>query len=291
MRPRAFTYHAPSSIAEVIDILEQHGAEARVLAGGQSLVPVMKLRLASPKHIVDITRVPALDLIRGDDGALLVGALATHEAIENSALVQAHCPVLAEAASHIADPIVRNRGTIGGNLCHADPAADFPLAAIALGAELIAAGRASSRAIPIDRFFAGFLTTALKPDEILTALRIPKPPPHSGGAHLKLSRRSNGLAIVGAAVMLAMDDDGNCTDVRVALAGMGPMPIRAAAAERALRGNRITQAVIVDAAALAPRQTDPPSDVHGSAEYRRTIAPVIVGRALKLAAERAGALL
>ena len=291
MRPRVFSYHAPSSVAEAIDILEQYGADARILAGGQSLVPAMKLRLASPKHIVDITRVAALNLIRSDNGSLVVGALATHEAIENSILVQEHCPVLAEAASHIADPIVRNRGTIGGSLCHADPAADFPLAALALGAELIAAGRGSSRAIPVDRFFVGFLSTALKTDEILTALRISKPLPHSGGAHLKFSRRTNGLAIVGAAVTLAMDDGGNCTDVRVALSGMGQTPIRATAVEQALRSNRITHAAIADAASLALQQTDPPSDMHGSAEYRRSIAPVIVGRALKLAAQRAGALL
>jgi aerobic carbon-monoxide dehydrogenase medium subunit len=238
LRPRAFAYHAPSSIAEAIDILEQHGTDARVLAGGQSLATLLKLRLAAPKYVVDITRVPALDFIRDENDSLLVGALATHEAIENSPVIHAYCPLLAETASHIADPIVRNRGTIGGSLCHADPAADFPAAAIALGAELIASARGSSRAIPVDHFFTGFLTTALKPHEILSAIRIPKAPPRSGGAHLKLSRRTNGLAIVGAAATLAIDDDGGCANVRVALAGMGPTPLRAAAVEHALRANK-----------------------------------------------------
>jgi aerobic carbon-monoxide dehydrogenase medium subunit len=288
VRPGVFTYDAPASVAEVIDILHRHGPEAKVLAGGQSLVPMMKLRLTALTHIVDIGRVPDLDAISEDNGALVIGAMARHEAIENSPLVRARCPLLAEAASHIADPIVRNRGTIGGSLCHADPAADFPLAAIVLGAEMIATGRESSRAIPIDRFFTGFLTTALKPDELLTAVKIPKAPAKCGGAHLKLSRRTNGLAIVGAAAMLALDDGGNCADVRVALAGMGPTSVRAAAVERALHGKRITQTAIDNAAALAAQDTDPPSDLHGSAEYRRSVAPVIAGRVLKLAAQRAG---
>jgi carbon-monoxide dehydrogenase medium subunit len=288
VRPGAFTYDAPASVAEAIDILRRHGSGAKVLAGGQSLVPMMKLRLTALTHIVDIARVPDLDAIREDNGALIIGAMARHEAIENSPLVRARCPLLAEAASHIADPIVRNRGTIGGSLCHADPAADFPLAAIVLGAEMIATGSGSSRAIPIDRFFTGFFTTALKPDELLTAIKIPGAPAKCGGAHLKLSRRTNGLAIVGAAAMLAVDDAGNCADVRVALAGMGPTSVRAAAVEHALRGKRITRSAIEGAAALAAENTDPPSDIHGSAEYRRSVAPVIAGRVLKLAAERAG---
>jgi CO/xanthine dehydrogenase FAD-binding subunit len=154
---------------------------------------------------------------------------------------------------------------------------------------MIATGRGSSRAIPVDRFFTGFLTTALKTDELLTAVRIPKAPAKCGGAHLKLSRRTNGLAIVGAAAILALDDGGNCADVRLALAGMGPTSMRAAAVERALSGKTVTQTAIDDAAALAAQDTDPPSDLHGSAEYRRSVAPVIAGRVLKLAAQRAGA--
>lgn len=260
-----------------------------MLAGGQSLVSMMKLRVAAPQHIVDINRIAHLDDIRIEDGKLVIGALATHDAIENSPLVRSHCPVLAETAGHIADPLVRNRGTMGGSLCHADPAADFPLAAIVLKAELVAQGPKGTRAIAVDDFFVGFLTTALGPDEVLTAIRIPRARARSGGAHMKLSRRTNGVAMVGAAATVVLDENGHCVDVGVCLGGMGLTALRAKAVERALRGKRIDDAAISQAAELAVEGTDPPSDVHASAQYRLTVAPTVAARVLRLACERAGA--
>ena len=289
MRPRSFTYSAPVTVAEAVATLQRYGEDAKVLAGGQSLVPMLKLRLAAPKHIVDINRIPELDAIRLEDGALVIGALTTHDAIENSALVRVHCPLLAETAQHIADPLVRNRGTIGGSLCHADPAADFPLAAIVLKAKLEAEGPEGVRAIGADDFFVGFLTTALQPYEILTTIRFPRLRPRSGAAHMKLSRRTNGLATVGVAAMVALDEVGNCADVGVGMAGMALSPIRARAVEQALRGKRIDDNAISQAAVLAIEGTDPPSDVHGSANYRLAVAPTITARVLRLACERAGA--
>ncbi len=289
MRPRTFTYSAPATIAEAVATLQRFGGEARVLAGGQSLVPMMKLRLASPQHIVDINRIAHLDDIRVDNGKLVIGALATHDAIESSPLVRAECPLIAETAGHIADPLVRNRGTIGGSLCHADPAADFPLAAIVLKAELIAQGPKGTRTIAADDFFVGFLTTALAPDEILTAIRIPRARARSGGAHMKVSRRTNGLPMVAAAAAVVLDENGHCVDVGVCVGAMGLTPIRAKAVENALRGKRIDEAAISRAAELAVEGTDPPSDIHGSARYRLTVAPTVAARVLRLACERAGA--
>jgi len=289
MRPRSFTYSAPATIAEAVAALQRYGGEARVLAGGQSLVSMMKLRVAAPQHIVDINRIAHLDDIRTDNGKLLIGALATHDAIENSPLVRSHCPLLAETAGHIADPLVRNRGTMGGSLCHADPAADFPLAAIVLKAELVAQGPKGTRVIAADDFFVGFLATALAPDEVLTAIRIPRAQALSGGAHMKLSRRTNGLAMVGAAATVVLDENGHCAEVGVCLGGMGLTAIRAKAVERALRGKRIDDAAISQAAQLAVEGTDPPSDIHASAQYRLTVAPTVAARVLRLACERAGA--
>ncbi len=289
MRPRSFTYSAPATVVEAITTLQRYGEEAKVLAGGQSLLPMLKLRLASPKHIVDINRISQLNDIRIDDSGLIIGALTTHNAIEDSALVREHCPLLSEIAPRIADPLVRNRGTIGGSLCHADPAADFPLAAIALKAELFAQGPEGTRAIAVDDFFVGFLTTALQPYEILTTIRFPRLRSRSGAAHMKLSRRTNGLATVGAAAMVALDQAGTCVDAGVSMAGMALSAIRAGAVERALRGKRIDDKAISEAAALAGEGTDPPSDVHGSAKYRLAVAPTITARVLRLAYERARA--
>ncbi len=289
MRPRTFTYSAPATIAEAVAALQRYGGEARVLAGGQSLVSMMKLRVAAPQHIVDINRIAHLDDIRIEDGKLVIGALATHDAIENSPLVRGECPLLAETAGHIADPQVRNRGTMGGSLCHADPAADFPLAAIVLKAELVAQGPKETRAIAADDFFVGFLATALESGEILTAIRIPRAQARSGGAHLKLSRRTNGLAIAAAAATVVLDENGHCVDVGVCVGAMGLTPIRAEGVERALRGKRIDGAAISRAAQLAAEGTDPPSDIHGSAQYRLAVVPIVAARVLRLACERAGA--
>jgi len=289
MRPRTFTYEAPATIPEAIAALQRYGDRARVLAGGQSLLPMMKLRLVAPQHIIDINRIPGLDQIRIDSGNLVIGALATHDAIENSPIVRSECPLLAETAGHIADPLVRNRGTIGGSLCHADPAADFPLAAIVSKAELIVQGPKGTRAIPADNFLVGFLTTALQPGEILTAIKIPRAQARSAGAHIKISRRTNGPAMVGAAAAVVLDENGHCRDIAVGLGAMGPTSIRAKAVEQALRGRRIDDDAVSQAADLVLEGTDPPSDVHASAQYRRAIAPALAARVLRLACERAGA--
>lgn len=288
MRPRAFTYVAPGSMAEAVAALRQHGTDAKVLAGGQSLVPLMKLRLASPKHLVDITRIPRLDDIRVDGDYLTIGTLVTHDTIETSPLVRDGCPVLAEAAGHIADPIVRNRGTIGGNLCHADPAGDFPSVIVTLGAELTVEGSQGKRTVAADAFFVDLMTTALGPDEVLTAVRIPRLPSCTGGAHIKLSRRVNGLAIVSATALITLGDGDTCREVKVCLGNMGPRPLRALAVEQALQGGRLNAEAIQGAARRAGEGAAPPSDIHGSAAYRLEVAQVLTERVLKLAYRRAG---
>jgi len=278
---------APSSVDEAISLLTKHGDEAKLLAGGHSLIPIMKLRLAQPKYLIDIGRLPGLSDIREANGAIGVGGLVTHHTLETSDLLKSKLPLLPETAAHVADVQVRNRGTIGGSLVHADPAADLPAAALALGAELLVVGPGGKRTIKADDFFVGLLATAIAPDEVLTEVRFPLPPPRTGAAYVKVPNKASHYAIVGVAAVVTMGNAGRCEQARIGLTGVTHVPRRAAAAENALAGEALDDGAIAGAAALAADGIKALSDIHASAEFRLHLTKVMTGRALTLAASRA----
>ncbi len=288
MIPAAFEYHAPSSISEATAMLARLGEDAKVLAGGQSLIPLMKLRLAGPRHLVDINRIPDLAYIREADGFLRIGALTRESELEESDLVRTRYPLLHDTCRVIADPLVRNLATVGGNLAHGDPANDHPATMLALGAEVVAAGRKGERRIPIASFFTGPFATALKPDEILVEIRVPIPPPRSGGAYLKLERKVGDFATAAVAVQLALGADGACEQVGIGLTNVGLTPIKAGQAESALKGKRPDEKAIQQAARLAVEASQPSADLRGPVEYKRDLVRVLTARALRRALERAG---
>jgi carbon-monoxide dehydrogenase medium subunit len=269
MIPAPFEYRRADSVEQALSVLAEHGDDAKLLAGGHSLLPMMKLRLARPEVLVDIARIADLAYTRVDGDELVVGALTRHADVAGSELVQAEAPLLAHSASLVGDPQVRHRGTIGGSLAHADPAADLPMAVLVLGATLVLTGANGSRQVSADEFFTGFFETALAPDEMLTEIRVPRRPGVAWG-YEKFVRRANDWAIVGAAAI----------DGRVALANMGSRPLRAAATESALASG----ASVADAAALAAEGTEPGADLHADVEYRQHLARVLTGRALAAAA-------
>lgn len=287
MIPAAFEYHAPASIAEATALLARYGDDAKVLSGGQSLIPMMKLRLATPRHVVDINRVPGLGHLREEDGVLRIGALAREADLEASELMAARYPLLADASRVIADPLVRNLATVCGNLAHADPANDHPAAMLALGAELVAVGPKGERRIPARSFFTGFFTTALQAGEILVEARVPSPPPRSGGAYLKLERKVGDFATAAVAVQLTLGSDGACERAGIGLTNVGPTPIEARAAAGFLQGRRPEDSVIREAARLAAGESRPASDLRGPEEYKRDLVRVLTARALRTALERA----
>jgi CO/xanthine dehydrogenase FAD-binding subunit len=287
MKPPSFEYFDPRTSEEALALLAEHGDEAKVLAGGQSLVPMMNLRLAQPSVLVDVNRVAGLGGIEAWDGGLAIGALVRQSELEGSSVVAERCPLLVEAVKHVAHPTIRHRGTVGGSLAHADPAAELPAVMLALDAQLVVRNRERARTIPSAEFFVGVLTTAMEPDELLGGIRVPGLPPRSGSAFLELSRSHGAFAIVGAAAVVALDESGRCAEARIALCGAGPTPIRAGQAEQGLRGEQMTDSAIEAAAERAAEETDPASDLHGSAAYRRKMARVMSRRALALAAERA----
>ena len=239
MIPPSFDYYAPATAEEAIGLLQQLGPEAKILSGGMSLIPLMRLRLAAPRHLIDINRIAGLAEIEETDGFLRIGALTREAELERSDLVRAKYPILAETAAVIGDPLVRNRATVGGNLAHADPANDHPATMLALAAEVVATGPTGERRIPITSFFTGFFATALDPDEILTEIRIPIPPPRSGGAYVKLERKVGDFATAGVAAQLTLGGDDVCEQVRIGLTNVGSIPIEARQAEEVLRGKRI----------------------------------------------------
>ncbi len=288
MIPAAFDYHVPASIAEATALLAQYGEDAKVLSGGQSLIPMMKLRLASPRHVVDINRIPGLAYVRETDGVLAIGALARESDLEESDLVRARYPILADTTKVIADPIVRNLATVCGNLAHGDPANDHPATMLALGAELLAVGPARTRRLPADSFFTGPFTTALAADEILTEIRIPAPPPRSGGAYVKLERKVGDFATAAVAVQVTLGPSGTCERAGIGLTNVGPTPIQARRAEAFLTGKRLDDAVIRQAGQLAAEEAQPTSDLRGPVEYKRDLVRVLTARALRRAVERAG---
>ena len=310
MIPPPFDYHAPGSLEEALALLGKLD-DAKVMSGGQSLLPMLKLRLATPANIVDIGGIPGLDSIAEEGGHLRIGALVTETALEESAVVAERYPVLLDTAKVIADPLVRNRATICGNVAHGDPANDHPATMIALRATMVATGPDGERSIGVDDFFHGLFMTALQHGEILTEIRIPAPGPHSGGAYLKLERKVGDYAVAGVAVQLTLDANGKVTQAGVGLTNLGMAPIRASGAEEVLTGatlmdpgglrgafrrvrDAITRApdaadVIAAASQAAADATDPVADRRGSVEYKRNMARVLTRRAIRKALERAAA--
>ncbi len=288
MFPASFGYFAARSIEEALELLTRHGDDAKLLAGGHSLIPAMKLRLASPRYLIDIGRVPGLSGVRVDGESLAIGALTVHADVASSELVRQRLPGLAEAASMIGDVQVRNRGTIGGSVAHADPAADFPIILTALAASFILQSSSGRRTVPVDKFFIDFFTTALTPNEVLTEIRIPLPSSGAGTAYAKLGHPASGYVVVSAGVLLIRDQSGRCASARVALGGLGSIPLRAAATETVLQGQPLTPEVIAAAAAKAAEGTDPDDDLYASAEYKRHMATVYARRAIESAVRRAG---
>jgi carbon-monoxide dehydrogenase medium subunit len=288
MIPAPFDYHAPASLADAIALLQQHGDEAKVLSGGQSLLPLLKLRLASVSHLVDIGRIPGLEYIREEDGVLRIGGRTRESALERSDLIAARYPILLDTARVIADPLVRNRATVGGNLAHADPANDHPATMIALGARIVATGAGGERTIPAEAFFTGLFSTALRPDEILTEIRVPVPPPRSGGAYVKLERKVGDFATAAAAVQITLDAAGRIERAGIGLTSAGPTPVKAREAEAFLQGRALEPPVVAEAARLAAAAASPTADRRGSVEYKREMARVLTARALRKAVERAG---
>lgn len=289
MIPGQFSYHAPASIPEAITLLRQYGDDAKILSGGQSLIPLMRFRLAQPSHLVDINGINGLAYIREEGGTLQIGALTREADLDAEPLITERYPLLHDAIQVIADPLVRNLATVCGNVAHADPANDHPAVMLAYRAEVVAEGPHGKRMIPIDDFFVDTFVTALEPDEVLIELRIPSPTQRSGGAYQKLERKVGDYAIAGVAVQLALNDAGEVAQAGIGLTNLGPMPIRAVEAENALVGNVPDDAALTMAAELAAAASDPVDDLRGPADYKRAVTRTLTLRALRTALERARA--
>ena len=283
MYPPNFEYFAPTTLDEAVSTLERFGDEGKVLAGGMSLIPVMKLRFAAPRALVDINRIGGLDELRAEDG-LTIGALVRHRACERSELLRGRYGVLGDAAKQISDPIVRNVGTVCGSLAHADPQGDWGSVMLAVRAEVVARGPEGERTIPIDELFQGPFTTSLAPAEIITEVRVPDPRARAGGTYLKLERKVGDFATVGVAVHASFSN-GTVGRAGIALTGVGPTNLRAEAAEEALAGQALDDEAIGEAARLAAMEAQPRSDVRGSEAYKRNAVRVLVARGLREAAE------
>jgi carbon-monoxide dehydrogenase medium subunit len=287
MIPSAFDYVVPSSLDEAVALLRAHDGEAKVLSGGQSLIPMLKLRLAAPAVLVDINQLGGLDYVEERDGALRIGALAREASLESSAVVRDRYPILLDTARVIADPIVRNSATICGNVAHGDPGNDHPATMIALDASFVLRGPDGTRTVAARNFFLGLFATALASDEIVTEIAIPLPAPPTGGAYLKLERKVGDFATAAVAAQVTFDEQGTCTSARLALTNVGPTPIAATQAGGFLVGTRLEDEAIEQAARLAAAVAEPFADRRGSPEYKRDVVRVLAGRALHLAARRA----
>jgi CO/xanthine dehydrogenase FAD-binding subunit len=286
MKPSAFEYHRPESLAEAVEVLGQLDDEGRILAGGQSLVPLMNFRLAQPTHVVDINRLADLDYVRVEDGAVRVGALARQSAVESHPAVAERVPLLAEALSLVAHPSIRHRGTVVGSVAHADPAAELPSVVLALDAIVTLRGGSGERQVPAKDFFLGPFETAIEPGELAVEIAFPTASPGSGYAFEEFARRHGDFAIAGAAVTLAVHD-GVVTEPRIVLCGVGPVPLRATAAEASLDGTAADEAAIEAAGVAALEGVEPPGDMHGGTRYRIGVARAQVRRAIAKAVERA----
>jgi aerobic carbon-monoxide dehydrogenase medium subunit len=287
MNPSEFSYQRAESVEEAIAMLEEHGEGAKLIAGGHSLLPIMKLRLAEPETLVDIGRIPELRGVRRTGGGIAIGALTTHHQIATDAEIRSDLPLLAATAARVGDRQVRNRGTIGGALAHADAAADYPAAILALDATIVARGSQGERQIPAREFFLDFLTTALQPDELLTEVHISVPAEGHGWSYQKLANQASGYAIVGVGALVVLDGPGTVADVRVGVTGAAAVAWRADATETALRGQRLDDSVVAAAADLVDGGIDFLDDLHGSAEYRRRVTRGLTRRAILEAAGRA----
>jgi aerobic carbon-monoxide dehydrogenase medium subunit len=285
MTPKKFDYYSPSTISEAIQVLHDN-EDAKVLAGGQSLLALMKLRLAAPTLLVDISKLQDLSYIREDKEYIGVGALTTHDLVEHSPVIKKHFALLQDAASKIGDQQIRNVGTIGGSSCHADPAADLPTALTAANASFVIRGGKGERVVPATEFFVDLFETAVGHDEVLSEIRLHYMPPRSATAYIKHSRREGDFAIVGTGVALTMGEGNVCKDIRIALGAVGPKPLRATKAEDHLKGKVLDDKTIAEAAERANEGADPPSDMHGSREYRMEMIKVFTRRTVKLAMSR-----
>jgi carbon-monoxide dehydrogenase medium subunit len=285
--PQSFEYHLPKTLSEATRLAAQFGDEGKVLAGGHSLIPLMKLRLAAPKHLIDIGRIAELGGIREEGDRIRIGALTTHFQLESSELLKAKCPLLPETAREIGDVQVRNKGTIGGSIAHADPAADWPATLLALEAEVHAASAAGERSIPIAEFFVDLMTTALEPAEILTSISVPALPERGGDAYAKFAHPASGFAVVGVAARVVLDEKGGIAQVSVGVTGIGPKAYRAGGVEETLRGKLASSKRLQEAAARAAEGIEATGDIYASAEYRAHLASVYTRRALETAVERA----
>jgi carbon-monoxide dehydrogenase medium subunit len=287
MIPQAFEYDAPATLEEAIGLLQKYGDEAKILSGGHSLLPMMKLRLATPERLIDINGIPGLSYITEDGEYLKIGSMTRESELEDSELLQKKYPIFGDVGKLIADPQVRNLGTIGGNLAHGDAANDHPAVMLAFRAEIEATGPDGNRAISIDEFFHGFYMTALQPQEILTEIRIPVAKPRTGSAYHKLERKVGDYATAGAAVVLTLDDDAVVQYAGIGLTNVNVTPLRASRSEEALVGQRLTDEVIRKAAKFAAEDCNPSSDLRGDEAYKRHITGVLVNRMIRRAAERA----
>jgi len=281
--PAQFDYVAPAGVDEAVSALAEAGEDAKVLAGGQSLIPLLRLRLSFPAVLVDLGRVDELRGVREEDGTLVIGAMTRHADVVSDALVAAHAPLLAAATGHVADPAVRHRGTLGGALAHADPAGDLAAVALALDAELVAAGPSGRRTIPAADFFVDYLQTALAPDEILVEVRLPKQQGQWGVHYEKFNRVAQAWAIVGVAAAVRREN-GSIAEARVGLTNMGSTPVRATGVEEALAGAAAEAGAVDAAAQRAAEGTSPPSDLNGKSDYRQHLARVLTRRAVAAAA-------
>jgi aerobic carbon-monoxide dehydrogenase medium subunit len=284
MYPASFEYFAPTTLDEALGLLQEHGEDAKVLAGGQSLIPLMKLRFAAPRVIVDINGLSELGQLEQEDGGLRIGALVRHKTCEKSELLRGRYGTLGDAAPMISDPIVRNLGSVGGSLAHADPQGDWGSVMLAMRAEITAQGPNGTRTIPIDEFFQGPFTTVLEPTEILTEVRIADSGARAGGSYLKLERKVGDFATAGVAVHVAFAN-GSVDKAGIALTGVGPMNLRAEAAEQALAGRELDEQAIGEAARLAAESAQPRTDLRGTEAYKRNVVRVFTERGLRKAAE------
>ena len=286
MKPPRFDYLLPRSLDEALGLLAQHGEEAKILAGGQSLVPLLNFRLIRPTYLVDVNEIPGLDGIRVDDGRLVIGAITRQRAAETSAVVRERCPLLAEAMPQIGHVQIRNRGTIGGSLAHADPAGELPAVVAALDGVLVLKSRRGERRLTPEQFFVGYLTTATEPDELLVETRIAVTPPRTGTAFMEVSRRHGDFALVGVAASVTVDASGVCTACTIALTGVGPTPIVARDAARALVGVKPTAEAYDEVGRRVADALRPDSDLHASADYRKHLGGVLTRRELARAVGR-----
>ncbi len=288
MIPGSFDYVSANSLSEAIALLGQYGDDAKILAGGHSLIPLLRYRLAAPAVLVDINHIDELEYMQETDGILHIGALTREAELDRSPLIRTRYPILYDTARNIADPVVRNWASVGGNLAHADPANDHPATMLALGASVVAEGPAGQRVIQMDEFFTDItFETTLLPGEILTEIRVPAPGERSGGAYCKLERKVGDYAIAGVAAYVQLDASGLVTSAGIGLTNVGPVPLKARAAEQSLRGKSLDEQNIREAADMAEAASQPTSDTRGPAEYKRAMVHTLCVRALKKAAQRA----